>query len=80
MQVFILGLDELECDLVAENELENLKQKEYGKLGLPRQVTVRPEAENLTPYTPFTWWPIVISRLPNETRIKETWCFVCQAR
>lgn len=49
-------------------------------LGLPRLVMVWLEGGNLTPYTPLAWPPIVLSRLPNETVIRGTWCFVCQAR
>jgi hypothetical protein len=72
MWIFILGLDELKYNIVAENELENLKQKEYGKLGLPRQVTVRLEGGNLASYTLFVSSPIVTGRLQNDTGIKGT--------
>jgi len=68
MRVFILGLDALEYNLVAKNSgLKNLKQKEYGKLTLPRQVMYRIGKGNLTPYTPFVWSAIVTGRLPKET-------------
>ena len=68
MRVFILGLDALEYNIVAENTgLKNLKQKEYGKLGLPRQVMVRIEGGDITPYTPLVWSAIVTGRLPQET-------------
>lgn len=72
MRVFILGLDELKYNIVAENKLENLKQKEYGKPGLPRQVIVRLKEEDPTPCTPSVWSPTLTSRLPKETGIERT--------
>jgi len=72
MRAFILGLDELKYNIVAENKLENYKQKEYGKLGLPRQVIVRLKGEDPPPYTPFVWSPTLTGRLPKETGIERT--------
>lgn len=68
MRVFILGLDGLEHNLVAKNPgLKNLRQKEYGKLRLPRQVMVKTKEGDLTPYTPLVWSTMVTGRLPEET-------------
>jgi len=68
MRVFILGLDGLEYNLVAENPgLKNLRQKEYGKLRLPRQVMRSTKEGDITPYTPLVWSAIVTGRLPEES-------------
>lgn len=68
MRVFILGLDGLEYNIVNKHpELENLRQKEYGKLRLLKECLIRTKEGDLTPYTPLVWSTIVTGRLPEET-------------
>ena len=38
MRVFVIGIDALEYDLVKKWNLKELKQKEYGKVKIPKVV------------------------------------------
>ena len=67
MRIFILGLDGLEYYFVKPRNYPMLKQKEYGKIILPREVLDWfDEFGFWNPYTPTIWVSFLTGRLPKE--------------
>ncbi len=65
MKVFIFGVDALDYDLVEKWNMKGLKQKEYKKLQIPKEI------ETLS--TPTLWATIITGELPNEHGVNYGW-------
>lgn len=75
MKVVILGFDGLEYYLVERFRLKNMKQKQYGKLSIPKECytqTVDPLGKKVyEPWTPYVWSAFLTGKLPTETGINK---------
>lgn len=73
MKVAILAFDGLEYDLVERFRLKNIKQKQYGKLSIPKECyteTRDPRGEKVyEPWTPYVWSTFLTGKLPAATGI-----------
>jgi len=75
MKVVILGFDGLEYNLVEHFRLKNMKQKQYGKLSIPKECyteTVDPLGNKIyEPWTPYVWSAFLTGKLPMETGVSK---------
>lgn len=75
--VFILMLDGLEYNLVLKWNLENLKQKTYGKIQLRREYFIEDtknpflREESPVPYTPTVWASFLTGLPPEKHGVKD---------
>jgi len=67
MKCIVLGFDGLEYDFVNKLDLESIKQKECGKVRLPRECFSKVSVPNFThfePWTPLVWYSFLTGKLP----------------
>lgn len=67
MKCIILGFDGLEYDIVNRLDLRSTKQREYGKVRLPKECFSEVSAPNFThfePWTPLVWYSFLTGELP----------------
>ena len=71
MKCIILGLDGLEYNIVEKFDFQALKQEEYGKIRIPRELYIEVSCEPYKnpvyePWTPLIWFSFITGRFPSE--------------
>lgn len=71
MKCIILGLDGLEYNIVEKFDFQALKQEEYGKIKIPKELYIEVSCEPYKhpvyePWTPLIWYSFITGRFPSE--------------
>ncbi len=70
MKCVVLGFDGLDYDIVKRLNLKGLKQKEYGKVRIPKECYIRINSSahsihpHYEPWTPLIWYSLLTGELP----------------
>lgn len=72
MKITVLGIDGLDFGMVKELDLENLKQKRYGKLKIPEECYIHIGRKDAVPWTPLCWMTIITGRTPPSKYQEQT--------
>lgn len=71
MKITVLGIDGLDFGIVEEMDLENLKQKRYGKLEIPEECYIHIGRKDAVPWTPLCWMTIITGRIPPSKFLEQ---------
>jgi hypothetical protein len=70
LKCIILGFDGLEYGFVEKLNLKTLKQAEYGKIRIPKELYIEVSAEVYKPvyepWTPLVWYSLITGKMPSE--------------
>ncbi|RLI39257.1 hypothetical protein DRO69_14475 [Candidatus Bathyarchaeota archaeon] len=75
MKLLVLGFDALEYNLVEKYRLNALKQKQYGKLFIPKECYTKTVDffgnKVYEPWTPYVWSAFLTGKTPKELGLKK---------